>query len=606
MARRLLIRSARTLLCGSVRWKPLECCFSDLAPPAKSDLRIAEWSRIDDRSGLCSALRAGTQTDNGTLIARAYQKWGVNFPAHLLGDYAIAIFDASQSRLLLFQSPFAFKPLYFTEGAKRFVFADNARTVLQLSGESKRLDAGAFSRFLNFRQSTGDLDTLSMFAGIRNVPAGHYLSVTANQPPQLTKWWSPEEFIDEQPRKFEDSVAQMRSHLLEAVVDRTPSTGKVACNLSGGLDSSTITAIAAESAGTSSLICLANRLPDDYAGTAKDESPFIASVAQHIGISVQTPASTYTMNSQLEGYWSATERPVEFANHFQIANLEAAARQRGATRLLCGLYGEFGPSFHGRGVFAWLAKRGRLIKLFKLLSGYRKHTQRSWANAIRTKVLSPLITRPRNLFAAEESLLTEFQSVKERYREPVLRMFEPESQPKRLLLGHIQHAQRFQGMPSEAEGIETAYPFLDRRVIEFCLATPSEHFVGGGWPRSLIRHATKGWLPEDIRWRRTKGSFMPNFYEVFLDLWQEIRDEFSAVGPNESIHEFIDTNRVIAALDYLRDRDGTEVSPEGNLVKIEILKSLQALYFLRWFDAVQIPPAASKLTNTGHSFNHGK
>jgi len=55
-------------------------------------------------------------------------------------------------------------------------------------------------------------------------------------------------------------------------------------------------------------------------------------------------------------------------------------------------------------------------------------------------------------------------------------------------------------------GLELRHPFLDRRLIEFCLGLPSEQRLRDGWNRLIQRHAMAGILPEAVRWRRSKSS----------------------------------------------------------------------------------------------------
>jgi asparagine synthase (glutamine-hydrolysing) len=65
--------------------------------------------------------------------------------------------------------------------------------------------------------------------------------------------------------------------------------------------------------------------------------------------------------------------------------------------------------------------------------------------------------------------------------------------------------------------VEARFPFCDRRLIEFCVAVPPELKLRHGWPRSILRLAMEGILPEEVRWRVSKGHLGTNFKLRFLD-----------------------------------------------------------------------------------------
>ena len=65
-------------------------------------------------------------------------------------------------------------------------------------------------------------------------------------------------------------------------------------------------------------------------------------------------------------------------------------------------------------------------------------------------------------------------------------------------------------------GIKPTYPFLDRRLVEFCLALPANQKLGGGWPRWVYRRATADLLPHDVCWRTEKSNLNPVLMHAML------------------------------------------------------------------------------------------
>ena len=70
-------------------------------------------------------------------------------------------------------------------------------------------------------------------------------------------------------------------------------------------------------------------------------------------------------------------------------------------------------------------------------------------------------------------------------------------------------------LTSAAFGIEPRSPFMDKRLVEFCLALPAEQKIRQGWTRLVLRNAMKGILPEKIQQRAGKSNLGPNFNRVF-------------------------------------------------------------------------------------------
>ncbi len=78
---------------------------------------------------------------------------------------------------------------------------------------------------------------------------------------------------------------------------------------------------------------------------------------------------------------------------------------------------------------------------------------------------------------------------------------------------------------SAAFRVETRYPFFDRRLVELCLSLPSGQKLGQGWSRWILRRAMEGYLPESVRWRRSKGNLGFNFYRKLLEHDQSLLED---------------------------------------------------------------------------------
>jgi asparagine synthase (glutamine-hydrolysing) len=127
-----------------------------------------------------------------------------------------------------------------------------------------------------------------------------------------------------------------------------------------------------------------------------------------------------------------------------------------------------------------------------------------------------------------------------------------------------------------AFGVETRYPFFDRRVIEFCLGLPEEQKFAGGWPRLLLRRAMDGILPPEIQWRTTKANLSPNFHRRFGAVDIARRDHFEGAG----LSRYLQPDRVREMAARYRARG------DGHDMKVEALTLFRASIFAEWLDSL--------------------
>src|SRR5262249_23480002 len=129
-----------------------------------------------------------------------------------------------------------------------------------------------------------------------------------------------------------------------------------------------------------------------------------------------------------------------------------------------------------------------------------------------------------------------------------------------------------------AFSLDARYPFFDWRLAEFCLAVPTGEKLQDGWSRMIFRRAMIGILPEEIRWRVTKGDLSPNWYRGFVkDLAQFER---LIRNPNPILSTYINIEEVKAAFERLRARPSRNQGDALILYRILMLD--------RWFDTASV------------------
>jgi asparagine synthase (glutamine-hydrolysing) len=205
-------------------------------------------------------------------ILNAYEKWGDDCVKHLLGDFAFAIWDDRRKRLFCARDHFGVKPFFYTHTGNSFNFSSSL-TVLKVSTELNEIAIGDYLLFgVNQDQST------TIFKEIQRLPPGHTLTVENNQF-KIQRYWTPSLPPEVRFRDPETYVERFSELLDNAVADRL-GTGRVAISMSGGLDSTSLAAIASKHAEVAGFTVVYDSLIPD------EERRYSSLAAKHLGIPI--------------------------------------------------------------------------------------------------------------------------------------------------------------------------------------------------------------------------------------------------------------------------------------------------------------------------------
>ncbi len=232
---------------GHALLQTTEESLGERQPCGLGELWITADARIDARTELIGRLRAKGQTvtNNVTdagLILSAYEVWGERCVDHLLGDFAFAIWDGRTRKLFCARDHFGIKPFFYAQVAGQFVFSNTLDCVRLHPAVSDELNEQAIGDFLLF-ESNQDLRTTA-FADIQRLPPAHTLTCSAGEIRVRRYWNLPEGDLIRYRRK-QDYVDEFLELLRAAVADRLR-TNRVSVQMSGGLDSPAVAAIAHE------------------------------------------------------------------------------------------------------------------------------------------------------------------------------------------------------------------------------------------------------------------------------------------------------------------------------------------------------------------------
>jgi asparagine synthase (glutamine-hydrolysing) len=220
--------------------------------------------------------RFRTNSDS-EVILHLYEEAGPALLDSLNGQYAFALWDAARGRLMLGRDRLGVRPLFYTLAEGTLLFASEIKALLTGGRVSRRPDLRSLDQIFTY---WAPLAGRTMFEGIREVPAGHYLLIDVEHgQPALTQYWSHHyAAVEDDGLDEDDYAARLRELLIDATRLRLRADVPVGAYLSGGLDSSAITAIVRH--------YTTNRLQTfsvAFKDTLFDERLFQQRMARHLG-----------------------------------------------------------------------------------------------------------------------------------------------------------------------------------------------------------------------------------------------------------------------------------------------------------------------------------
>jgi len=217
-------------------------------------------------------LQANARIDNHEDILSAYERWGEDCVKHLIGDFAFAIWDGE--KLFCARDHFGVKPFFYTHVGGSFNFSSTLNELRP--GVSNTLNEIAVGDYLLFGVNQDNSTTI--FRDIQRLPPGHTLTV-ANNEIKIRRYWTPSLPAEVRYHDSESYVEHFSELFSRAVKDRLRTDG-VAISMSGGLDSTSLAAIASEYASVAGFSVVYDELIPD------EERRYSSLAAGHLGIPV--------------------------------------------------------------------------------------------------------------------------------------------------------------------------------------------------------------------------------------------------------------------------------------------------------------------------------
>lgn len=448
--------------------------------------------------------------------------------------FALALWDEQQRHLLLARDRFGQKPLYWAPYRDGFLFASEVRALLASGLVARRLSIAGIRSFLCYGAVQGP-DTI--VAGVQLIPRATFLILSAGQAPRPSIYWRPSN--EQRPA----SPSDLREAFVAAVQRHLISDVPIGVFLSGGVDSSIITASAC-SAAKGAVRSLSVVFPDQ---PHQSEGEHARRIARRTGANhTEIPFTGSDMLSMLDSVLERIDQPtIDAINTYIVSQ---AARQTGSTVALSGVGGDelFGGYSSFTDVPRGLKLRRLIAPIRPLLCRLLKRTTPTssyWSKLVDIldgpARLVPLYLIRRKLFGSrvlralmpaitENGWLSGLDAEREAALETLIEGRSPPDAVAHLELAAYmgQVLLRDADVMGMACSLEIRAPFLDAEFADLALAQPPQARL----PRRHLRkwpliEAFRDWVPE-ANWQRPKQGFgLPFEYWLRNELRPRVEDE---------------------------------------------------------------------------------
>ena len=434
-------------------------------------------------------------SDTETLL-QGYGRWGRAVVDHLKGMFAFAIYDATLGELFLARDRLGIKPLYYTTDAEGFRAASEVKVLV---GQSEAITPTAISAYLQWGACPeGEL----LYDNVQVLPAGHAMTIGPQGETKTWRYWPAQRAFAS---PTENVIPRLRELINKAVEEHLLSDVPVASFLSGGIDSSVVTALAAQK--------LANKLQTYSVGfdlVEFDETAIAQEIAQRYGtdhLRIQL-SEDEVIRSVTEAVSQLDLPSVDAINTYIVSR---AVAERGVKVALSGLGGDelFGgyPSFRDVPRLQLVATLPRLLRRIVGVAGNLGDRLADlpgtgdagvlglWRRRLLTDDMIrhaglPIVSEP---FDSAVALPDEFAQIS---------WAELTGYMRRMLL-------RDADQMSMAVSLEMRVPFLDHELVEYVLGLPAA--VKKRYPgvKGLLVEACRDLLPPSVYERPKAGFVLP-------------------------------------------------------------------------------------------------
>ncbi|PKN88202.1 MAG: hypothetical protein CVU51_04465 [Deltaproteobacteria bacterium HGW-Deltaproteobacteria-1] len=562
-------------------------------------------ARLDNRDDLCDMFGIGHPdrpvTSDGQLVFRAYKKWGSESCKHIFGDWSFAAWHIREKRLFLARDHLGNTGLYYYFKPPLIVFASNVKAVLAHPEVPCELNEMHLAQ-----RMVGDYSDETFFQtywmNVNALPASHAITLT-NTDRKIEKYWRLDEASPIRFGSDKEYLEGFLEHYRRAVRVRLNSVRPIGTQLSAGLDSSSVTALAAEALMETNQPLVAytsipmfpaeNFFPNSITNEwplAHQTSELYANI-EHIAIQSEniSPLAAVKQNLKI-----LHEPQHAAANMFWIVSMFEKARTRNIGIMLTGQLGNGGISWSGgQNYIFYLLVHNQWEKCWHALNAWKKRHGYSWFRAVKSQLLRPVLLPLSSEYqhflrpGKQTNFVYSFPHIefisrmgltrKDQFGNPIKPMTPLVERNLTLIRNGIMVGPVWHGLGSFCN-LEVRDPTADIRLLEFCMGVPDEQNTFEGGRRMMIRRAMKGILPDAVRWNVLRGKQAADTIPRLVDQPEEMDTLLAHLESSQGIKQYLDITTMKRAWQDINSSSST-----AEIVVNQLLRAINTGCFLRSF-----------------------
>ena len=470
------------------------------------------------------------------VLLTAYICWGPECLRRLNGIFAFAVWDPMRREVFLARDPLGVKPLFYARRGSSLIFGSELKTLLAHPAVRPVIDRDGLTEI--FALGPASAPGSGTFKGVREVPPACCLTVGAEKE-TLAEYWHPE--VEDFTETEDEAAAHLRGLLTDAVRRQLVGDVPLCCFLSGGLDSSVISAVAAADFKTRGRRLTTYTI--DYADNARYFKPSLFQ---------PTPDSEW---AEKMARWLGTDHRVVTLGHPALAR---ALTQAVFARDLPGMADIDSSLF----LFCREIRRDFVVALSgecadEVFGGYPWYTHEEMIYAD-TFPWSRFVDDRRAILAPGLRSLPVAEYTRQQYLDTLRRVPHGENEPKLdarmrelfylnikwFMVNLLNRKDRM----SMSNSLEVRVPFADYRLVQYAFNIPPAVKFAGGREKGLLRRACEGLLPTEIITRKKSPypkTHNPEYTAIVCRMMEEVlRDPHAPVMQlldRQTIRKLVDT-----------------------------------------------------------------
>lgn len=507
-------------------------------------------------------------TSDTEVVLEAFAEWGVTFVNKLNGMFALALYDKEEDKLYIFRDRIGIKPLYYYWDGSTFAFASELKSLLQINKirDKRSVSLQSVRDYLHLGYIP---EPNSIYQNIFKFPSGNF-AILSDEGLRIESYWHIEGLIQRSTNEDEVESKQILKELIESSISkRLISDVPFGTFLSGGIDSSLVTAVASQYC-TGKL----NTFSVGFEESQFNEAAFARRIAEHLGTNhhefTVTELDAQQMIIEMLNYY---DEPFGDSSAIPTMLISRLAREH-VTMVLSGDGGD--ELFHGYGSYQWAQRLNRLpVRSFRhtigfLLSHFPNNRYKRAAHLFKYKqsklIKSHIFSQEQYLFSLEElSKLLQGApyselSVDQDFSYFIRKLTPAEAQAvfdlryylKDDLLVKVDRA-------SMRYSLETRVPLLDHRIVEFAVNLSPKLKIQKDNQKYLLKEVLYDYLPKEYFDRPKWGFSIPLSKWLKSDMSYLIDEHLNEwVIRKHKIVDYNETARLIKSFrngtDYLYNR----------------------------------------------------